>query len=169
MLDRGAGIARPRGRVALGVAPDGTATVAWSQAVGKPVTYPVRVATAVFANAFPPFTQLAPSGAVHDLATGPGGTTLVVWGPIADNPDQAEQIVAAIRPSEPRIFGAAGAVSGADELSLAVAAFDPVSGQPSIVWTARKAGAAQGVRLATRLPLAAPATRSSHTLCHRRA
>ena len=41
------------------------------------VTYPVRVAIAAVANAFAPFTQLAPSGAVHDLATGPGGTTLV--------------------------------------------------------------------------------------------
>jgi hypothetical protein len=169
VLDPGGAIARPPGRVALGVAPDGTATVAWSQAVGKPATYPVRVAISAFPNAFTSFTQLAPSGAVHDLATGPGGTTLVVWGQIADNPDQAEQIVAAIRPGGSGTFGAAEAVSGTDDPSTAVAAFDPVTGQPSIVWTARSTSAAPGVRLATRPAVAARSTRSSHTLCHRSA
>lgn len=166
VLDPGAAITRRPGRVALGVAPDGTATVAWTQAVGKPVTYPVRVATAVAADTFAPFTQLAPSGAVHDLATGPGGTTLVVWGQIADNPDQAGQIVAAIRPGGAGAFSAAEPVSGTDGPSLAVAAFDPVTAQPSIVWTARQAGT-PGVRLTTRPAVAARSTGSSHTLCHR--
>ena len=169
VLDPGAAIARPPGRVVLGVAADGTATVAWSQAVGKPATYPVRVAISAFANAFASFTQLAPSGAVHDIATGPGGTTLVVWGRLGDNPDQAEQIVAAIRPGGSGTFGAAEAVSGTDAPSIAVAAFDPVTGQPAIVWTARQPGAATGVRLASRPAVAARSARSSHTLCHRSA
>ncbi len=168
VLDPGAGIARPPGRVALGVAPDGTATVAWSQVAGNPVTtYPVRVATSTPSGVFGPATQLAASGAVHDLATGPGGTTLVVWGSLADNPDQAEQIVAAIRPGGAAAFGAAELVSEPGEPSIAAAAFDPVTARPAVVWTARGAGT-PGIRLATRPAVAATAARSSRTLCRHR-
>jgi hypothetical protein len=172
VLDPGAGIARPPGRIALGVAPDGTATVAWSQVVGRPVTsYPVRVATSNTSGVFGAAADLAPSGAVHDVEVGPAGTALVVWGMLLDNPDQADQIVAAVRAGGATTFGAAEVVSEPDDPSIAVAAFDPVTGSPAIAWTARKATVTRpsvGVRLSTRPAIQPLSARSSHALCRDR-
>ena len=170
VLDPGAGIARSPGRVALGVAPDGTATVAWSQIVGKPVTsFPVRVATSDAAGVFGASSDLAALGAVHDLAVNSDGTTLVIWGKISLADDQqAEQIMAAIRPGGAPSFGAAETVSDSDQPSIADAAFDPASGQPVVVWTARRATAtltSPGVRLSRRAAVQARLTRSLHHPC----
>ena len=171
MLDPGAGIARSPGRVAIGVAPNGVATVAWSQAVGTPVsTFPVRVATSSAAGVFGPSTDLAALGAVQDVAVNSQGTALVVWGGITlADPQQAVQVMASIRPGGSSSFGAAETVSAADQPSIADAAFDPVTGQPVVVWTARKATATQpsvGVRLSRRAAVQASLARSLHHACH---
>jgi hypothetical protein len=170
VLDPGAGIARSPSRVALGVAPNGTATVAWSQAVGVPVSsFPVRVATSNAAGVFGPSADLAAFGAVHDIAVNRQGSTLVVWGRISlADPQQADQIMAAVRLGGATSFGAAETVSGLDQPSIADAAFDPVTRQPVIVWTARKATATlttPGVRLSRRTAVQASLARSFHHAC----
>ncbi len=170
VLDPGAGVSRSPGRVALGVAPDGTAAVAWSQAVGKPVTgFPVRVATSTTGGTFGSATDLAPFGAVQDVAVSAGGTVLVVWGLITlDDPQTAEQIVAGMLPGGTTAFGAPETVSELDRPSTADAAFDPVTGQATIVWTARKPTAtltSPGVRLTTRPAVVAQPARAGHHAC----
>ena len=76
--------------------------------------------------------------------------------------------MAAIRPGGAPSFGAAETVSDSDQPSIADAAFDPVSGQPVVVWTARKATAtltSPGVRLSRRAAVQARLTRSLHHPC----
>jgi hypothetical protein len=129
--------------------------------VGKPVSgYPVRVATTGTNGRFGAATDLAPLGAVDDLVLAGDGTALLVWGTVTTaDPDQATQVMAAVRSPGSVAFGAAEAVSDADHPSVADATFDPATGEAVVVWTARQAVAPQtaaGIRLATRAA-AAPA------------
>jgi hypothetical protein len=76
--------------------------------------------------------------------------------------------MAAVRPGGASSFGAAETVSGLDQPSIADAAFDPVTRQPVVVWTARKATAtltAPGVRLSRRTAVQASLARSFHHAC----
>jgi hypothetical protein len=161
VLDHGGAHARPLGHVQVAITAGGVATAAWTQVLGKPVSgYPVRVATTGTNGRFGAASDIAPLGAVDDLVLAGDGTALLVWGTVTTaNPDQASQVMAAVRRPGDAAFGAAEAVSDADQPSIADATFDPATGQAVVVWTARQAVAPQtavGIRLATRAA-AAPA------------
>ena len=161
VLDHGAAIARPRGSVQVAITAAGVATAAWTQVLGKPVSgYPVRVATTGATGRFGAAATLAPLGAVDDLSLAADGTALLVFGRITTaDPDQAAQVMAAVRAPGAPSFGAVEAVSDADQPSVADGTFDPATGNAVVVWTARgttPSQAAVGVRLATRAA-AAPA------------
>jgi hypothetical protein len=161
VLDHGGAIARPRGSVQVAITAAGVATAAWTQVLGKPVSgYPVRVATTGATGRFGAAATLAPLGAVDDLSLAADGTALLVFGRITTaDPDQAAQVMAAVRATGAPSFGAVEAVSDADQPSVADGTFDPATGNVVVVWTARgttPSQAAVGVRLATRAA-AAPA------------
>jgi hypothetical protein len=134
----------PAGRLALAVAPDGTATAAWSPPGRGPLRYPVLTATAPAGRPFAAPVRLDASGAVGDVAVSPAGATLVVWARIPQEnvADETDRIVAALRPAGASAFGPAEEVTaedvGSGELALSPsAAFDPVTGDAAIVWVGR--------------------------------
>lgn len=87
LLDPGSGAERPVGRVAIGVAEDGTATVAWSGVVVRrpagqelQISYPVRSATTDAAGRFGAAGPVAGgNGAVGGLTIDRAGAATVVW------------------------------------------------------------------------------------------
>ena len=109
-LERSQGIERPAGEVAAAMAPDGTATVAWSGIVGAsfPRIYPARVATATPGAArFGTPQTLSPSAAVGDVAVDASGTALVVAAtlPVPGDNQTTEQVFAGLRPAGAAAFG----------------------------------------------------------------
>lgn len=134
LLDPGATVDRVPGRPAVGLAPDGSATVAWSNVVGS--SYPVRVATAGPSTRFRPAGQVAPDGAVGDVAVSGDGTALLVWNPFTEFGPEGGQVQAALRPPGALAFGSAENVTAPEptQLSLGGAAFDPATGRPAVVW-----------------------------------
>ena len=153
LLDPGATSDRVPGRSVLGVAPDGSATVAWSNVVGA--STPVRVAAAGPRTRFGPTVQAAPDGAVGDLAVGGDGSALLLWNVVTEIGVAGGPIQAALRPPGAPAFGNSETVvaPGPAQLSLGRAAFDPATGRPAVVW-ARHAepGAVPPLWLSSRAP-----------------
>jgi hypothetical protein len=136
LLDPGGGVVeRPMGAPELGVGPDGSATLAWSNLAGG--LNPVRVSTAGPTTRFRPAGQVAPNGAVADVAVRSDGTALMLWTAFAPELDTDNQIQAAVRPVGALAFGAAENVSALElgQLSPARAAFDPTTGRAAVVWS----------------------------------
>jgi hypothetical protein len=78
---------------------------------------------------------------IGDLAAAPDGRTLVAW--TAGTGDElAGQIQAALAPAGAP-FGPPELVSAMQEARLPAAAFDPVSGRPTVVWSNRPEGSAR--------------------------
>jgi hypothetical protein len=139
VLDPGGPALRPFGRVALDVGGDGSAVVAWSSPEGgyRIGTHSaVRVATARARGRFGAQRELAPSGAVGDVAFGADGAVIVVWSQLVPE-EQERDVIAAVRPAGASRFGAPEAVSPSEHASMPVAAFDPRTGQPLVAWVAR--------------------------------
>jgi hypothetical protein len=153
VLDRGGPAIRPNGRVALAVGRDGAAVVAWSSPLGSYSAGPrsaVRVASASPRGRFGAQRELAPSGAVGDVAIGAGGAAIVVWSQVAGEEEPLD-VIAALRPAGASDFGTPEAVSPRERASYPAAAFDPKSGQPVVVWSATPAGSqGQVLRVARR-------------------
>jgi hypothetical protein len=152
-LDRGGPAIRPDGRVALAVGRDGAAIVAWSSPLGSYSAGPrsaVRVASAGPRGRFGAQRELAPSGAVGDIAIGAGGAAIVVWSQVAGEEEPLD-VIAALQPAGANAFGSPEAVSPPERASYPAAAFDPRSGQPVVVWAATPAGSqGQVLRMARR-------------------
>jgi hypothetical protein len=152
LLDPGEINLRVPGQLALGMSPDGRATIAWSnvRAGFDFPRYPVRVASTGATGGFGPVTQLADNGAAEDMAVGADGTALVAWGSLIPGEDDSglAPLYAAVRPPNAASFGGPEQISspgvgatGAD------VAFDPRTGRPTAVWQAIESGESQ---LATR-------------------
>jgi hypothetical protein len=152
-LDRGGPAIRPNGRVAFAVGRDGSAVVAWSSPLGSysaGLRSAVRVATAGPLGRFGAQSELAPSGAVGDVAIGAGGAAIVVWSQVAGEEEPLDSI-AAVRPAGASAFATPEPVSPRESASYPAAAFDPRSGQPVVVWTGTPAGSlGQVLRMARR-------------------
>jgi hypothetical protein len=152
-LDRGGPAIRPNGRVALAVGRDGSAVVAWSSPLGSysaGLRSAVRVATAGPLGRFGAQSELAPSGAVGDVAIGAGGAAIVVWSQVAGEEEPLD-VIAAVRPAGASAFATPEPVSPRESASYPAAAFDPRSGQPVVVWTGTPAGSpGQVLRMARR-------------------
>ena len=154
-LERSQGVARPAGEVAAALAPDGTATVAWSSIVGTafPHVYPARVATATAGTgSFGAVQTLAPSAAVGDVTTDAQGNALVVAAtlPTPGDNQTSDQVFASLRPAGAAAFAAPELVSAPERAHLPRAAFNPVTHQPAVVWVSAPQGAAHRLRYAVR-------------------
>lgn len=140
VLDAGGAVERAPGRLSLAVGPDGTAGVAWSNAVGGgfPFSYPVRVVVAEPAAGFGPATALAANGAAGDVVVRNRGAVLVAWtGDVGVAGSAPPEAFAALRPAAGQPFGAPEAISpgpGMTSGQTAAAAFDPRTGRPTVVW-----------------------------------
>jgi hypothetical protein len=153
-------------RIALALAGDGTATVAWSgmPADAPPTSEPapnVRVASTDALGRFVAFAEIAP-GVFGDLSVRVDGTTLVTWtafGPPAVaqaglGEGSSRQRLAALRAPGADAFGPAEAMSAPEawgSLSDGYdpdSAFNPRNGEPTVVWPAA-AGNGAGARAPT--------------------
>jgi hypothetical protein len=152
-LDRGGPAIRPAGRVALAVGRDGAAVVAWASPLGSygaGTRSAVRVASAGPRGRFGGQRELAPSGAVGDVAIGADGAAIVVWSQLAGEQTPLN-VLAALRPAGASEFGAPEAASPQERASHPAAAFDPRTGQPVVVWAGAPAGSpGQVLRMARR-------------------
>jgi hypothetical protein len=110
----------------------------------------VRVASAGPRGHFGAQRELAPSGAVGDVAIGADGAAIVVWSQLAGEQEPLD-VIAALRPAGASAFGSPEAVSPRERASHPAAAFDPRSGQPVVVWAGTPAGSqGQVLRMARR-------------------
>lgn len=134
---------RPVGRVAAAMAPNGTATVAWSR-IARTRSGP-QAATANSTLRFGAAQQLSPSGAVGDVAVSRDGNALVVWASPAHvlNDDTSAQVFASLRPARQRAFAAPEAVGPREGAHQPRAAFDPLTDRPAVVWIAQPGTPAQ--------------------------
>lgn len=141
-LETSRGITRSAGRVAAAMAPDGTATVAWS-GIARPAgfqhNYPARVATAAPSRPFSAAQTLSTHAAVGDVAVGSDGTAIVLWAtlPIVSDNQTTDQVFASLRPAGSETFAAPEEVGPAERATLPRVAFDPVTGRPAAVWISR--------------------------------
>jgi hypothetical protein len=150
LLDPGEGIERVPGRVALGMGPDGRATLAWSNARGRfPFTYPVRAASTGRTGDFGRVTQLAENGGVHDLAVASDGSAVVTWSPYDPEDELPQPLYAQLRPSGAAAFGTAEQISAPDATVVeSDVAYDPRKARPVAIW--RTLGATAELQLAAR-------------------
>ena len=137
------------------MAPDGTATVAWSGIAGAsfPRIYPARVATATPGAARFGTTQtLSPSAAVGDVAVDAGGTALVVAAtlPTPGDNQTTEQVFASLRPAGAAAFAIPELISAPERARLPQAAFNPVTHQAAVVWVSAPQGTTHRLRYAVR-------------------
>jgi hypothetical protein len=141
-LDPGRGINRPVGVVALAVEADGRATAAWS-AVRRTsyadLSFPVTTATSDRTGHFARATEIAPFGAVGGLAVRADGAAIVTWARTVGEV-LTGQASAAVRPAGAPSFGAAEAIADPDVASPPTAAFNPMTGSPTVAWAARPNG-----------------------------
>jgi hypothetical protein len=142
LLDPGGPAIRSPGRVALGLGRDGSAVVAWSSPRGSfagGISSAVRVASAGPRGRFGLQRELAPSGAVGEVAVGAGGAALVVWSQLAPEEEPVD-VIAALRPGGASAFGAPEAVSPSERAHDPSVAFDPRTGHAVVAWAATPAG-----------------------------
>jgi len=143
VLDPGETAERVPGRLALAMASDGSATAAWGNVRNRypRLEYPVRTATALPGAGFGPATTLAATGALGSVGAAPDGRMLLTWTnavfgfgiPGAERSD----VFAALRPSGAAAPGPPEIVSTPELEDLApAAAFDPLSGRPTMAWPA---------------------------------
>ena len=154
-LEHSQGVERPAGQVAAAMAPDGTATVAWSSIVGTgfPHVYPARVASATGDGAsFGVVQTLALSAAVGDVTSDAQGNALVVAAtlPTPGDNQTSDQVLASLRPAGAAVFAAPELISAPERARLPRAAFDPVTHRPAVVWVSAPQGATQRLRYAER-------------------
>jgi hypothetical protein len=112
--------------------------MAWTGYDG--VNHRVRVSVTGADGNFGPAQYLSPAGvevSTDALAAGPDGQALVTWSVLRG--DVGRQIQAAFAPPG-AAFGPPEAVSPDEQASGSAAAFDPVSGHPTVVWSNRSAG-----------------------------
>jgi hypothetical protein len=152
-LERSEGIERPAGRVAAALAPDGTATVAWSGIAGRfGSSFPARVATAGSSLRFGAPQTLSSSAAVGDVTSDDQGQTLVVWATLeqAGDSQSSAQVFASVRAAGAPAFATPEQVSPIEGATLPRAAFDPRTHRPAAVWISRTSNTTQVLRFATR-------------------
>ncbi len=143
VLDPGETDERVPGGIRLAMARDGAATAAWGnvRGLGRDVVYPVRTATALPGAGFGPVSTLAATGVVGSVSAAPDGRMLVSWSTALDNfvPPGAAQsdVFAALQPAGAPAPGPPETVSAPEfEDFVPAAAFDPLTGRPTMAWPA---------------------------------
>lgn len=119
------------GALRLAVDTRGVAIAAWTSSGG------VQAATAGADGFFGPVQTIAPAGDVGDLATGPKGDALLVWDEGFDPPDGTGDLFASYRPPG-GVFGPPEPISVGRDAHQPAAAFDAVSGRPTVIWSHRE-------------------------------
>ena len=148
LLERGSE-SQQAGTVSLTSDRAGRQLFAWSGWDGS--AYRIRISTTDRRAVFGAAEQVSPAGVTARdpaLAAGPGGDALVTWDQelpgITD--DERGQVLAAFRPADGS-FGAPEIVSLPERASSPAAAFDPLSGRPTVVWSNRPGLSGPGVPL----------------------
>jgi hypothetical protein len=115
-----------------------------------PIARRLALATAGPRGRFGLQRELAPSGAVGDVAVGAGGAVLVVWSQLAPEEEPVD-VIAALRPAGASRFGAPEAVSPSERAHDPAAAFDPRTGHFVVAWAATATGSqGEALRVAER-------------------
>lgn len=135
-LDHGGAVARPEGEISLAIGRDEKATAAWSAIERGPdgLTFPVMTARGDRAGYFARKRQLAPSGAVGDVAVRADGAVAVAWASVRE-PQVTVQAQAAIRLGGSVRFGPVEALGPADLATPPRLAFNPRTGQVVAAWS----------------------------------
>jgi hypothetical protein len=124
-------------RIALALTDDGRATLVWANAFAG--ANPVKVATTNGGGRFGASTQLAPSGAVGDVAVSATGATLVTWTSFEGvfGGDHDTRVMAAVRSGESTAFGPPEAVGPPMPIAPQTprAAFVPRTDTAVVVWS----------------------------------
>ena len=151
LLDRGHDVAVRVGGVHAAIAPDGTATIAWTGAgakgirpnpsLGRPYPSPVRVATSAMGGRFGHAHQLARNGVALGVVTANNATTTVLWGLFAkpqevdDYVESLDRTYASRRTRGEQRFGRPRAISAHEPIKNGGSiALDPTSQRPSALW-----------------------------------
>lgn len=136
LLERMAAVVEEDRTIAAVLDSAGAATVAWSGTDGA--TRRVRAVR----SSGTPVQDVSPPGrdaVLSDLAAGPGGRLIAVWdGGIED---RLSTVTAAVASGPGAAFGVPEPISsGTGEARFGVAAFDPASGRPTVLFSDRPAG-----------------------------
>jgi hypothetical protein len=161
LLERGTELQRA-GPVSLVSDTAGHQLFAWSGFDGS--NYRIRVSTTDRRAVFGQPEQVSVAGLdAQDpsLAAGPGGDALVTWKQALSGvtDDEAGQVFASHRPPEGS-FGAPEIVSLPERAAFPSAAFDPVGGRPTVVWSNRPGLSGPGVPFAEITTFLQASTRS---------
>lgn len=133
--------------VRLGVAADGSVTVGWTSGLAQATS--AITSSASPAGRFAALHQLG-AGTIGDVVVRPDGTRLSVWRGVPSNLGAPAGIVAADVYAELTPPGGATTselVSTGEQVGDVTAAFDPQTGEPTVVWIGSSA-----LRAATRTP-----------------
>jgi len=164
VLERDEGRASDESRVDLALDPAGAAFVAWSGSDGAHAR--ARLATLAADGRTASIRTLSLPGydaAVRDVATGRRpGEALVVWARLDAVGELGTQVLAGPIAAD-GAYGGEEAVSDADRARLPAAAFDPVTGAPTVVWSQRIGPDGPGVPIAQVRTVLRAATRSPTT------
>lgn len=156
LLDEAPIAAYPAGPPQLGIARDGTATVAWSmpvrvQAGSRELAFPVRTATTGTDAVFRAPLDSGATGAVRDVAVNVDGATAVTVARLDLQGPAGDAAVALVRPPGAALFGPPETIAaesvGADGPAVT---FDP-QGRVLALWS-RTTGEDQQLRIAVRPP-----------------
>jgi hypothetical protein len=147
--------------VRLSLDPAGTGFLAWTGFDGT--SFRARLASLDAAGGSLRMTTLSTPGydaVVGALATGPRpGTALAVWSRLDAVGELGTQILAGL--VTPTGYPGEEPVSDADRARLPAAAFDPVSGAPTVAWTQRVGPDGPGVPIGQVRTVVRAATRTS--------
>lgn len=130
------------GPIGLGIAADGTATVAWTARMPAPTDFErpeIRAATARPRERSRAAQVLATDARLNDLAVAPGGAALATWLRLAA-PPAVPGVMAALRPAASKAFGPPELVTTValrefdPQPPLPTAGIDPRTGTPLVLW-----------------------------------
>jgi prepilin-type processing-associated H-X9-DG protein len=143
VLDTGAA-SRTMGRVALAVDGAGRVTLAWTgvrrdATVPQGFAFPVLATTSDGRGGWGAVQALAPMGAVGGVATRADGTAVVTWARVVQY-QVTDQATAAVRAAGATAFGPGEPIADPDHAGPPAVAFDPATGAPVALWSARPNG-----------------------------
>jgi len=144
----------------LALDPHGSGMVVWSTWDGN--RFRARLGVADRLGSFRSFQNLsspARSAIVYDLATGRPGEAIIVWGVQNSAGEEPGGVRAAYIPPS-GAYGGEENIGAGDRARVPAAAFNPVTGRPTVVWSERVGPDGPGVPLAEIQTFVRAATRT---------
>ncbi|MEA2271453.1 MAG: hypothetical protein QOI98_161 [Solirubrobacteraceae bacterium] len=132
----------------LALDPHGNGMIAWTTYDGT--RFRARLGVANRSGSFRSFQNLSPPGKgaiVYDLAAGRTGEALVVWDILNSVGEEPGGVRAAYIPPN-GVYGGEEDIGAGEKARVPAAAFNPVTGRPTVVWSERVGADGPGVPLA---------------------